>query len=227
MINYLIEQIGFAVCHQIPSKSLTFGNITLPICARCSGIYMGFLVTAIILFLFYKKRESSLPPLWVMVILIIFILSTIIDGFLSYLNLMPTNNNIRFITGFLCGSGIMAIVCPIFVFQYYEETNNRRIFKRPLNFIIYIVIISSFITLTLLRFNALGNFYYYFSIFAVVFTFYFINLVMVLLAPFFAQKSSKLMSKYLLLPSISALSLMAFELFVSYKIHEIAARFAT
>ncbi len=227
MINFLIEKVGFAVCHQITSRCLTFGKINLPICARCSGIYLGFLITAAILFSMYRRKESNLPPLWVKIALVIFIISTIIDGLLSYLNLIPTNNNIRFVTGFLCGSGIMIIIYPVFVFQYYRQASEKKIFASLLKFIVYIVIISAFMGLTLTRFSILGYLYYYLSAFSVVFTFYFINLTMILLVPPFAQKANKLASKYLVLPSVAAIGFMVFELFISYKIHQVAASLVT
>lgn len=225
MLNFLIETIGFSVCHQLSSRSLTVGNIILPICSRCSGIYTGFFITAIILFIMFRKKESDLPPLYILIIFTIFFLSTIIDGIASNFGLYNTNNNLRFITGFLCGSSIMSITYPIFTFQYYKESKKEKIFKKPDEFIIYILILIVFITITLLRFNFLGYFYYYLVAFSIFFTFYFINLVMVLLIPLFSQRASRLTSKYLILPSIIAIALSLLELFVSYWFHRFIIRF--
>ena len=131
MFDSFIEVIGFSVCHQLSSRSLMIGGIILPICSRCSGIYTGFIITAVILFIMYRKKENGLPPLYVLVILGLFFLSALIDGIASNFGLYETNNNIRFITGFLCGSSIMIILYPIFTFQYYRQSKAKRIFNRP------------------------------------------------------------------------------------------------
>ncbi len=225
MFDSIIEIISSSVCHQLSSRCLTIGNITLPICARCSGIYTGFFITAVILFIMYRKKESGIPPLYILIILSLFFLSTIVDGIASNFGLYNTNNNIRFITGFLCGSSIMIITYPIFIYQYYRQSEKEKIFKRPGEFLTYILIIAAFILVTLLRLNFMDYFYYYFAIFSVLFTFYFTNMVLVFLIPFFSQKAYRFASKYLILPSIIAIALSSIELFVSYWFHKLIIRF--
>ena len=155
-----MEIIGFSVCHQLDSRSLIFGNIVSPLCSRCAGIYIGFLISAIILFLMFRKKQSEMPPLYVLIILAVFFLSTIIDGLASYFGLYMTNNIIRFSTGFLCGASIMAVLYPVFNFQYYKEPLKEKIFKRPFTFIIFVLSLIVFIIFTLFRFDFLGGFYY-------------------------------------------------------------------
>ena len=225
MFDSFIEIIGFSVCHQLPSRSLIIGSIILPICSRCSGIYTGFIITAVFLFIIYRKKENGLPPLYVLVILGLFFLSAVIDGIASNFGLYETNNNIRFITGFLCGSSIMIILYPIFTFQYYRQSKAKRIFNRPGEFMIYILIIAAFIAVTLIRLDFTGRFYYYFVTFSIFFTFYFINMVLILLVPPFSQKATRLASKYLILPSIIAIVLSSIELFGSYWFHRFISNF--
>ncbi len=174
-----------------------------------------------ILFILFRKKENGLPPLYILIILIIFFMSMIIDGAGSYLGLYETNNIIRFITGFLSGASVMVILYPIFVFQYYKNSKTEKIFKKPSKFIVFIIVLSVFAALTLFRIDFMGLFYYYLSIFSVLFTFYAVNLVMVLLVPFFSQKAVRLGSKYLILPSIISVALMSIEIFASYKLHQV------
>jgi uncharacterized membrane protein len=221
-----MEIIGFSVCHQLDSRSLIFGNIISPLCSRCAGIYIGFLISAIILFLMFRKKQSELPPLYVLIILAVFFLSTIIDGLASYLGLYMTNNIIRFSTGFLCGASIMAVLYPVFNYQYYKDPLKEKIFRRPFTFIIFILSLIAFIIFTLFRFDFLGGFYYYLSSLSVVFTFFFVSLVMAYLIPFFSQKADRLFSKYLIIPIVIALVLAAVELFIAYKFHELMNYFA-
>ena len=37
-----------AVCHQIPARSLAIGGEPLAVCARCAGIYLGFLAGCLV-----------------------------------------------------------------------------------------------------------------------------------------------------------------------------------
>jgi len=220
MINFLVDKIGASVCHQLPARSLQIGDIILPVCARCSGIYIGFFISAIVLFILFRKRENGLPPLYIIVILALFLISTITDGIISNFASFNTNNIIRFITGYLCGIAMITIIYPIFNFQYFKESNDTRVFSRPIKFIIYILVSAVLIYIVLLRINFLGYFFYYFNAFSIIFTFFFINLVMVFLIPPLSQKASKLLSKYLAVPLIISIALSVLELFISYRLHQ-------
>ena len=218
-INFIVNNLGASVCHQIPERSLKMGGFILPICSRCCGIYIGFFICAIFMFLIFAKRESDLPPLYILIILIIFILSTVADGSLSYFSVIETNNIARSITGFLSGSATMAIIYPIFNYQYYRNSYNIRIFASPLKFIFFIAANALVIFITLLQLRFLNYFYYYLSAVSVIFTFYFVNLLIILLFPVFSRKAPGLFSKYLVLPTILALILSSLELLASYKLH--------
>lgn len=221
-----MELVGFSVCHQLDLRSLAFGDILTPLCSRCAGIYIGFMIAAIILFIMFRKKQNNLPPLYALIILAAFFLSTIIDGLASYSGLYMTNNIIRFSTGFLCGASIMTILYPVFNFQYYRESLNKRIFKRPVTFIIFISILIAFIVFTLFRFDFLGSFYYYLSGISVLFTFFFVSLVMMFLVPPFSQQAEKLFNRHLILPVVLALMLTFLEIFIAYKLHQLMVRFA-
>ncbi len=225
MFKTLMDLVGSSVCHQIDSRSLAFGDIITPICSRCAGIYIGFMAAAAILFIMFRKKQNDLPPLYILIISAVFFLSTIIDGLASYSGLYMTNNIIRFSTGFLCGAAIMTILYPVFNFQYYRESSKERIFKGPATFIVFTAILIMSIVFTLFRFDFLGSFYYYLSGISVIFTFFFVSLVMVLLIPPFAQQAEKLFSRHLVLPVVFALILTFVEIFISYKLHQLMARF--
>ncbi len=159
------------------------------LCSRCAGIYMGFVIAAVILFILFRRKQSELPPLYVMIILAIFFLSTIIDGLSSYLGLYATNNIIRFSSGVFCGSAIMTVLYPVFNFQYYREPSKERIFRKPLTFTVFFLVLVVFIVLSLFQPAILGGFYYYFSGISVILTFFFVSLVMMFLIPGFSQRA--------------------------------------
>ncbi|NOZ21017.1 MAG: DUF2085 domain-containing protein [Planctomycetes bacterium] len=41
----VIERICSSVCHTLPDRTFWFGGAALPLCARCTGVYVGFLLT--------------------------------------------------------------------------------------------------------------------------------------------------------------------------------------
>lgn len=219
MLDSIIEILGFSVCHQLTSRSLSMGGVVLPVCARCSGIYTGFFITAVILFILFRKKQDDLPPLYVLIILGVFFLSTVFDGLFSYLGLYETRNDVRFITGFLCGTAISVAIYPVFVFQYYKETGREKIFRKPVTFVLFLIALAVFMAITLMEFGFLGHFYYYLVAFSIFFTFFFINLTMMYLLPPFSQRALRLFGKHLILPSVGALALTGVELFIAYRIH--------
>jgi len=214
-----IDRLGFSVCHQLPVRTLLFGKILMPVCARCTGIYIGFLFTIVFLFIVFRKRESDLPPVYVIVAAVVFILSAIVDGFFSYLGFYNTNNIIRIITGYMFGAGISIIIYPVFVHQYFKNFQRKKIFYSYKQFIYFIIFSFFSILLQILSPSWLGTFFYYLNGFSVIFTFYFSNLTLFLLIPGFSQKTKKLFSRQLIFPSVLALAATLLELYISYKLH--------
>jgi len=225
LMNF-INKIGFSVCHQLPERTLLFGKIYMPVCSRCFGIYIGFLFTIIFLFLVFRKKESDLPPLYIIIIVILMIFSSIIDGFLSYLGVYNTNNIIRLITGYMFGSGIAIILYPIFIYQYFRNFQKKKIFYHYKYFIYFIITSIIIIFVIILSSSSqgiylkiFGIFFYYLSGLAVIFTFFFTNLTLFLLIPYFSQKALKFFSINLLMPSIIALAATFIEIFIAYLFH--------
>src|SRR6476646_6878486 len=78
-LRYKLDALGFGICHQIDSHSFTIGGHQLPLCARCSGIYLGAL--ACVGMLSVLRRRSSRLPAWPMLaILIVFFGAMVMDG---------------------------------------------------------------------------------------------------------------------------------------------------
>src|SRR5512143_415614 len=49
--------IGYALCHQLPERSFFMHEHQTPLCARCTGMYLGFLVGVV--FLIVRRRTNS------------------------------------------------------------------------------------------------------------------------------------------------------------------------
>ena len=118
MLDFLIDIMGFSVCHQLSSRSLSIGDVILPVCSRCSGIYIGFSIAAIILFAMFRKKENDLPPLYILVILALFFFSTIADGIASNFGLYIIDLT------FTVNNHIHGVIQPVYDRSYVGLTEN-------------------------------------------------------------------------------------------------------
>ncbi len=125
--------VGYGVCHQIPARTFFFNNQPLPLCARCSGTYLGAVIGFIGLQIMGRRRVGELPPAGVLLVLAGFIALMGIDGLNSYLSFFPAApqlyqpaNVLRLTTGLLNGLAISLIVYPVFNFTLWQRTERRR-----------------------------------------------------------------------------------------------------
>ena len=58
-LQNLMLGLGFGICHQLPERSFIDGGFQQPVCARCSGIYMGATFALITLLWVYRRRRRS------------------------------------------------------------------------------------------------------------------------------------------------------------------------
>lgn len=82
-------------CHQIPERSFRFRGKPFPVCARCTGVLIGYLIGGIG-FIFYPL------PIWVN---IAFCAVMLADWLIQYLKIRQSTNLRRLLTGLLCGIG--------------------------------------------------------------------------------------------------------------------------
>lgn len=79
------DAIGYAVCHQIDVRSFHLGDRPLPLCARCSGMFLGAALGLAFQSIFYP-RKSGTPPWYILVVLGIFGVAFAVDGLNSFLH---------------------------------------------------------------------------------------------------------------------------------------------
>jgi uncharacterized membrane protein len=113
------DYVGYSVCHRITDRSFTIAGRQLPLCARCTGMYLGVSLTFAILLLAGRRRWSYLPPLRVMLVLLGFIALLAIDGINSYSHFFPKlphayepQNWLRLLTGLGAGLAMGVILFP-------------------------------------------------------------------------------------------------------------------
>lgn len=122
------DLIGYAICHQIPDRSFHFGGCQAPLCARCTGTYLGVAIGFAAIALLRRWRAGEMLSTPMVVVMVSFIAIMGIDGLNSYLSLfgtMPTlytpQNWLRAATGSLNGIALSMIVWPVFNFTLWRN----------------------------------------------------------------------------------------------------------
>lgn len=113
------DHAAFAVCHRISERTFVVAGRSLPLCARCSGTYLGALAGVVTLVARGRGRASRLPTGRFRTVLALFLFAWAADGFNSFLTLFPgapflypPHNLLRLVTGTLEGLAIAAFTLP-------------------------------------------------------------------------------------------------------------------
>lgn len=108
--TYILNALQFvgdkSGCHQIPERCLKFGNYTMPICARCTGVLLGEILS--VFFLIFGMRLDFFGA-----IILISIMG--IDWLIQELGICESANSRRLITGILGGFGIVCLYYKILI----------------------------------------------------------------------------------------------------------------
>lgn len=92
----------YSGCHQMYERSFTYRGYQFPICARCTGIFIGQIIGLILGF--------RLDLLWS----ILLIIPMGIDGTVQLIKIKQSNNLRRVITGFIAGIAYINLLFNIF-----------------------------------------------------------------------------------------------------------------
>jgi uncharacterized membrane protein len=128
MLESFFTLIGYGLCHQLPERSYFAGGFQLPVCARDTGIYLGFVAGLIVLSLLHRHERPSQPPRWpVLALAGLFIAAMALDGLTSYSGLRETTNTLRLITGLLTGWSLAVITAPMLNAQLWSDPGPGRL----------------------------------------------------------------------------------------------------
>jgi uncharacterized membrane protein len=135
------DAIGYAVCHRISERSFHIGNYQLPLCARCTGMYVGAMVGLVFQSIVGWKR-GKIPHWSIIAVLVAFVVAFGVDGVNSYVyllkqvqpgflpnihNIYVPNNTLRLLTGSGMGLGIAVMIFPAFnqsIWSDYDDTRS-------------------------------------------------------------------------------------------------------
>jgi uncharacterized membrane protein len=94
-------QFQFGMCHRKPERSFFWKGKQFPVCARCTGIHIGYLTFPFFLFSVFTLN------LWVTLLMIA---PTFLDGITQAFMKRESNNILRVTTGLLAGVGMMSLL---------------------------------------------------------------------------------------------------------------------
>jgi uncharacterized membrane protein len=116
------DAVGYAVCHRIDVRSFHLGQRAMPLCARCTGMYLGALLGLVYQALLAPRR-GRLPSLRAWILLGLLVAAFAVDGANSYAHLLPDlnlpslyepSNVYRLLTGTGMGLVMLAALYPVF-----------------------------------------------------------------------------------------------------------------
>lgn len=113
------DAVGYAICHRIENRSFSAFGRPLPLCARCTGIYLGAMTGLGVFVASGRTRASYLPHWRVAIFLGLFVAIMGVDGLNSYLTLFPNYSAsapklAQAHHWDFCGLSLICLVFPIF-----------------------------------------------------------------------------------------------------------------
>lgn len=126
------DAIGYAICHRIAERSFHAHDHQLPLCARCTGIYLG-VITGLLFFVGRgRARAARLPPVKTLAVMGALVAWYGLDGLNSYLSvfefytpLYAPHNTLRLLTGTTFGLAMITVVWPVFNMLLWHTTDPR------------------------------------------------------------------------------------------------------
>ena len=152
------DAIGYAVCHRIDLRSFHLGDRQIPLCARCTGQYLGAMISLLFLAVFRPRRTAS-PPWAIVAIMLLFAGFYALDGFNSYIHLIPQlsrfylyqpSNTLRLVSGTGLGLGMGMLVFPAFNSTIWKKVDHRPVVQGTQDFMAILIIAAlvDFLVLT-------------------------------------------------------------------------------
>ncbi len=114
------DALGYAVCHRIDLRSFHLGLRQLPLCARCTGMYLGALL-GLAFYAIRHPRTGRYPPRPMLIFFALLALAWAFDGLNSFLSVIPgaphlytPSNTLRLVTGTGIGLALATLISPAF-----------------------------------------------------------------------------------------------------------------
>ena len=127
-----LRWLDSGICAQLPSHSFYPGGERLPLCARNTGIYLGYIITLITFYATGRGRAQRLPSWPIIVVLVLGIVALVVDGFNSFFldlglnHLYQPHNLLRLATGLATGLALASLGLPFLNRLIWREYKEQR-----------------------------------------------------------------------------------------------------
>jgi uncharacterized membrane protein len=109
----ILSFLGGGLCHQEVERTFSIESLNMPVCSRCTGIYLGIFLSLLALILIERKIKGEFPSLKIVLISVGVFLIMGLDVVLSTLGFIKSNNIIRMVTGFMSGWFMVLLLFPL------------------------------------------------------------------------------------------------------------------
>jgi uncharacterized membrane protein len=188
-----LHWLGFGLCHQLPERSFFGGGVQLPVCARDTGIYVGFCVAlALIALLHRPERRRGFPTAWGWAAFALMIGSMAIDGGTQYVGLRSSTNELRLLTGLLSGFAVAMILVPMLNDCVWRASTNKPVLDPVWRLGVFLAAVPAAYAVVWWGAPLLGVVYPILVALAVLATLTCVNLVLVCITPWFERRAVRL-----------------------------------
>lgn len=104
--DYIYTPFSY-LCHQFSDRSFHLFGEQLAVCARCFGVYSGFVIGVLAFPIIRSVHETNAPP---RIVLLLAPFPTAIDFTLGFFGIWENTHLSRFLTG-----AILGVVCGFFI----------------------------------------------------------------------------------------------------------------
>jgi uncharacterized membrane protein len=193
LLAAFLHWMGYGLCHQLPERSFFGGGVQLPVCSRDTGIYLGVPLSLLWISVLHRRshpRGFPRPLGWAAIATMIGAMA--VDGITEYAGLRGTTNEIRLMTGLLCGYAIGAVLEPMLADEVWTLGSPEPVLDPPWRLGVWLL--SAFAAYPIVWWGGplLGIAYPVLVACAVLASFMAVNLVIVCFVPVFERRAARL-----------------------------------
>lgn len=193
MLQRLLLSLGFGLCHQLPERSFIAGGLQAPVCARDTGIYVGFALGFVLLSVMHRNRPRGLPPAHVWATAGLWLAFMAWDGITSYAGLRTTGNGLRLITGLGVGFSAAALILPMLNDELWRTSSAQRVLEPLWRYLVWLGSIPVAWVLITYVGPLTGAVFILFTALTIPVTLTIINMVIIAMLPPFDRRGTRML----------------------------------
>ena len=130
----ILAFFGGGLCHQRIDRSFNSGIFNMPVCSRCTGIYLGIFLSLLALIFIERRIKGEFPSLKIVLVSIGVFLLMGLEVAISTPGFIQSNNIIRMITGFLTGWFMVLLLLPLANNSMFKKYIRKNYLDSPKRF---------------------------------------------------------------------------------------------